>query len=367
MNNNNDSIMSSQVFSLVINVIIGLDILSLPGLLAETVGPDAMWVLVIGCILFLINLWIVIKIITMNPRKNIIEIGDNVVFKYFGTFIAIIFLVYSMLQMSLQIRAFADIVKNFLLFNTPLEIIMISYLFAVMYVARSGIESIARMSGIILVFSLIPMLVTMIFAIPDLDITTFLPLFRSKYPQIQKGVILSMLTFRGFEFLLIFGVFIKDPHELKKNVMRSGILISCIYIFVVFVTISRFGVIQTRLLLWSVLTLFKSISLPSGLLQNLEVIIMSTWVTSVLLSTGILLFSVAYLTAIITKSKEFNFWVIAFVPITIMIALIPQNIAQVYDWGGWVGHTFGIAGSIIIPVILFIMSYIRKRRKGKNA
>lgn len=367
MKNNNDAIMSSQVFSIIINVIIGLDILSLPGVLAETVGPDSLWVLVLGCIGFIICLWMVTKIITMNPNKNLIELGDSLVCKYFGTLLAIVFIVYSILQLSLQVRAFADIVKNFLLFNTPLEIIMITYLLMVMYVARSGIECIARMSAIIVFFSLVPMISAMVFALPDLDLTTFLPLFDIKLNAIKMGIFYSLLSFRGFEFLLIYGHFIKDTDKLRVQTKRAGYMISLIYLFITLVTIARFGVVQVKTLLWPVLTLFKSIDLPGGLIENVEVIIMSTWVTSVFLSTGILMFSVSTLMALVTRSKEHNFWVVALIPITIIIGLLPKNIAQVYDIAGKIGHTLGFTGAVVIPFILLVMSYYRARRRKRNA
>jgi len=360
---NNDAIMSNQMYSILVTNIIGIGILSLPRVLAEKAGPDSLIVLTAGSVLFIIIALLMQMLVRKFPRKTIIEISDYLLFKPMGIIIGLLYIVYLILITSLEIRAFGEITKNFLLINTPIEVIIISFLLTIVYVVRSGIESIARLSVIVLPLSVFPSIIVMFVAIPDLDLTYFLPILRTPLPDLIKAVPQVFFSFLGFEFIVLLGYFVKDTKNLKRTAVSSITFVSVVYFIFTAITISRFGIEENKNLIWPVVTLFKSVKLPGTLLESVEVVIMSTWLLSIFMTVAIAYYAATFLISRIFKSREHNYLALFFLPLMYGLSLIPENIAEVYDYLDTFSNFFGVIMAFILPILLLLISFVRKKPK----
>ncbi len=360
---NNDIITSNQLFSVLITLIVGIGVLSLPRALADKVGPDSLFLVVIGTFIFMVLAWLTTKLIEKFPNSTIIEIGEDLMGKPIGILLGATYFLYIVLLISLEIRAFGEITKSFLLISTPIEVLMISFLLVAAYTVRSGIECIARMSVLILPLSLIPALIVMPMALPDADLTNFLPILRTPPMDILKSIPEVLFSFLGFEFILFLGFFVKDHKKVKKTSLWAIFTISIIYIYTVFITIARFGVQETKSLIWPVLTLFKNIDIPGTILENVEIVILSTWILSIFMTIVITYFGAVFLFSRLIKSKEHNYLVLPLLPIVYIIALVPENVAHIYTYLGLYSNVFGSIFGIAIPIILLIVSLFKRRPK----
>ncbi|MDK2917786.1 MAG: spore germination protein [Candidatus Petromonas sp.] len=370
MNRNNDRITSDQLFSVLVTLIIGIGILSLPRNLADKAGPDSLIVMVAGAIVFGVIALIILKLITKFPNKTIIEIGSSITSKPIGTIIGFIYLFYLVVLIILEIRAFGEISKNFLLLATPIEVIMITFLLASVYTVRSGIETIARMSVLILPLSIIPAIFTMFFVMGELDPSYFLPFFHTPPLKLIKAIPEVAFSFLGFEFILFLGFFVKDFDKIKRVSMWSLGTVSVIYFITVFITIARFGIAETKSLIWPVVTLFKTVEIPGTIFENVEVVIMSIWLLSIFMTVVITHFGAVFLLSRLLKSREHNYLALPIIPVVYLISLIPENVAQVYDFLGLFSNFFGSISAVIIPSFLLAISYFKRKSKhgrGKNA
>ncbi|WP_432662524.1 endospore germination permease [Wukongibacter baidiensis] len=362
MDRNNDAIASNQLFSILANVIIGVGILSLPRTLATAVGPDSLIVLVAGSIMFIIIALLIQRLITKFPQKTIIEISNFVLFKPIGMLIGIAYFIYTFTLVVLEVRTFGEITKNYLLLNTPIEVIMISFLLTAVYLVRSGIESIARLSVIILPLSILPAVLVSLVAIPDLDFTYFLPILRTPFSNIAKALPKVLFSFLGFEFIVFIGFFVKDTKNVKKTTIRTVGFVSIVYFIFTAITIARFGIAENKSLIWPVVTLFKSVDLPGTLLENVEVVIMGTWLLSVFMTIAISYFGATFLLSRILKSKEQNYFALTLLPLIYILALIPENIVNVYEYLEQFTNYMGTT-AIAIPIVLFLFSLFRRKPK----
>ncbi|SKC58508.1 GerAB/ArcD/ProY family transporter [Maledivibacter halophilus] len=365
MDRNNDKIMSNQLFSILVMDMIGVGILSLPSTLAQSAGPDSLIVLVMGSILFLIQVLIIQRLVTKFPKKTIIEITKTILFKPMGILIGFLYLIYFLLITSLEVRAFGEITKNFLLPKTPIEIIIITFLLTSIYLVRSGIESIARLAVIALPLSVIPSIIVIMLAIPDLDFTAFLPVLHTPLPNLIKALPKVFFSYIGFEVILVLGIFIKDTKNIRKASIKSIGFISIIYFIFTAMTIARFGIAENKNLIWPVVTLFKSVNLPGTLLENVEVVIMGTWLLSIFMTVAIAYFGCVLLLSRILKSKEHNYLSIILLPMIYVLSLIPENVAQVYDYMDIFAKYLTTIFAVIIPILLLLISlFIRGSKKG---
>ncbi|SHJ58199.1 GerAB/ArcD/ProY family transporter [Paramaledivibacter caminithermalis] len=365
MDRNNDVIMSSQLYSILVTTVIGIGILSMPRALAENVGPDSLIVLVLGSVLFLIIALLIQRLVTKFPNKTIIEMSANVLFKPMGTIIGFGYFLHLLISTVLVVRAFGEITKNFLLLNTPIEVIIISFLITVVYSVRSGIESIARLAVIILPMSIFPALFVMLVAIPDLDFTYFLPILKTPLPKIIKTVPQIFFSFIGFEIILQLGFFVKDRKNIKKAAIKSILFISSVYFVFTAITIARFGIAETKILTWPVVTLFKSVDVPGTLLENVEAVIMATWLLSIFMSVAVSYYVATFLLSRILKSKEHNYLALFILPLVYILSLIPKNIVEVYEFLDKFANIVSITMIFIIPIFLLFISFLkRKSKKG---
>lgn len=360
---NNDAIASNQLFAILANTIIGVGILSLPRILAMEVGPDSLIVLAIGSVLFAIIALMLQRLITKFPQRTIIEITDFVLFKPLGILIGIGYFIYTFTLVILEVRAFGEITKNYLLLNTPIEVIMISFLLTAVYLVRSGIESIARLSVIILPLSILPAVLVSLVAIPDLDFTYFLPILRTPLSNIVKVLPKVLFSFLGFEFIVFIGFFVKDNKNIKKSTIRTIVFVSVVNFIFTAISIARFGIAENKNLVWPVVTLFKSVDIPGTLLENVEVVIMATFLLSVFMTIAISYFGATFLLSRILKSKEQNYFALALLPLIYILSLIPENIVSVYEYLEGFTYYMGTTFAITIPSVLLLFSLFRRRPK----
>ncbi|WP_432406858.1 GerAB/ArcD/ProY family transporter [Wukongibacter sp. M2B1] len=363
MDRNNDTIASSQLFSILVNAIIGVGILSLPGTLAMTAGPDSLIVLVCGSIMFLILALFIQRLISKFPQKTIIEITDFVLFKPLGVLVGICYFIYTLSLVVLEVRSFGEITKNYLLINTPIEIIIISFLLTAVYLVRSGVESIARISVIILPLSIFPAILASLVAIPDLDFTYFLPVLRTPFSQIIKTLPKVFFSFLGFEVILFLSFFVKDTKNIKKTTIRTIGFVSIVYFIFTAITIARFGIVESKNLIWPVVTLFKSVDIPGTLLENVESVIMATWLLSIFMTIVIGYFGASFLLSRILKSKEQNYFALILLPLVYTLSLIPENIVEVSDYLQRFSNLMGTIFGAALPIVLLLFSLFRKKTK----
>lgn len=115
------------------------------------------------------------------------------------------------------------------------------------------------------------------------------------------------------------------------------------------------------------MTLFKSVDLPGTLLENVEVVIMSTWLLSVFMTVCVAYYGATFLLSRIVKSREHNYLALFLLPLIYMLSLIPENIVQVGDYLDQYANNFGMIVGFIIPVFLFLVSFFRRKpKKGRK-
>ncbi len=363
MDRNNDKITSYQLFSVLISIVIGIGILSMPRSLASSVGPDSLILLIIGSIIFLLINLMIIKLVSKFPSSTVIEITGNLTSKFMGKIVGIIYFVYLVIFTSFELRAFGEISKNFLLINTPIEALMITFILTAVYTVRSGIEPLSRLAVVVFPLSLIPALLTMTIALRELDVTYFLPIFRTPIMDLVKALPDVIFAFLGLEFILFIGVFVEDKKNIKKVSIWAMLSIAAIYLVTVFITIGTFGIEETKTLIWPVITLFKTIDLPGTILQNVEVVIMATWLLTIFITLCFTYYGAVLLLSRVIEAKEHNYLTLPLLPIIFILSLIPANVAEIYDLLGTFSIYFGVICVVGIPSLLLIISFFKKKPK----
>jgi len=360
----NDKISNLQMSALLSATMLGVGVLSLPALLADKLKTDGWVLLIINGVIASILVVIINKVARLYPGKTFIQFGKELVTAPAANIILIIFAVYLIGLGAFAVRVFAEVVKMLLLSRTPTEFIIITMLLTTSYIARVGIEGLARMVTIVLPIVLIPIILILISTLPDLDYTNLLPTFRFSLTDLLKGIPTTFFSFIGFEFLLIYLGFVDKPKESVKYGLLSIGAVTFTYLVAFFVTLAHFGEIELTHQLWPVLSLMKTIQIPGAFIENIEGIVMAIWVFGVFTSLAPVLYGIAVILSGLFKAKEHNYFVLPVIPIIYVLSLVPDNLASVYAYMDIFTNYLGTFAIIVVPVVFFIMALFK--RKGKK-
>ncbi len=363
---NNEKISNGQMFAIIINSTIGVGILSLPRLLAEGMGTDG-WILVVISLVIVILLTLMITFTAkLFPGKTMVEFGRELVTTPISDIFSIIYFIYLVVFAAFVVRIFGEIVKMYLLSKTPIEFIIISMLFVVAYLSRGGIESIAKISVLLIPVILFPVLFMSFVLLPDMDFTNILPMFKFSIKDVTSNIIDVFFSFAGFEIILFYTAFVEKPNKAIKYNLVAVIIIAAIYLIVFLLALFTFGEIEITHQIWPSISLMETVDFPGAFIENVQGFFMAQW-TLVIFSTLIsFVFGASLILCKLFRANEQKYFVLPLIPIVYILSLIPDNIAASYDYVSQATYYLGTLAIIIIPILLFISVIIKKRnRKGE--
>lgn len=350
-----------QISILLINTIIGVGILSLPRTLAEIIGTSGWVSIVTSGLIVMVLVFVIMKIMEMYEGKSIFEISKELIGTALTYMIMIIFVIYNIGVASFVVRIFSEVVKLLLLHSTPIHVVIITMLLAASYATRCGIETMTRFTLIIIPFLIVPVLIISIVLIPDLDYSNLLPLLRFNATQLVKSIPTSLFSFSGFELLLIYMAYSEKPKSGLKYNLISIVIVIAIYMIYFLVSIARFGLAGLKVQIWPLLSLTKTVEIPSAFIENLDGVVMAIWVLIAFTTLMSYLYSASLLTSKLFKAKEHKYFVLPLVPIVYIISLIPQNVAQVYKYIDIFIYTLGGFFVVILPILFLILAKFKKK------
>ncbi len=362
-----NKISNFQISILLINTIIGVGILSLPKTLAEIVGTSGWVSILTSGLIVMILVSVIMKIMEMYEGKSIFEISKELIGTALTYIIMVIFVIYNVGLSSFVVRIFSEVVKLLLLYSTPIHVVIITILLAASYATRCGIETMARFTLIIIPFLIVPVLIISIVLIPDLDYSNLLPLFRFNATQLVKSIPTSFFSFSGFELLLIYMAYSENPKSALKYNLTAVVTVIAIYLIYFVISTARFGVAGLKVQIWPLLSLTKTIEIPSAFIENLDGIVMAIWVLIAFTTLMSYLYSASLITSKLFKVKEYKYFVLPLVPIVYIISLIPQNVVEVYKYIDIFVYILGGFFAVILPILFLILAKFKKKEeKQKN-
>lgn len=360
---NNDKITNGQMSAIIINIILGVGILSLPRILVESLKTDG-WVLVIvGGLLSITFVVIITKLSQMFPGKTIVEFGRGLVTPPISAIFSITYLAYFFVLGSFVVRVFGEMVKMYLLPKTPIEFIIISILIVCTYLARAGIEAIGKFSVILIPIVIVPIFLMGVILLPNMDFTNVLPVFQFKLTDLIKGIPDVFFSFAGFEVILLFVAYVEKPQKAIKYNAIAILIVTVLYMYAFLTNIFVFGEAELTHLIWPSMSLMETIDFPGAFIENVQGVVMGQWVLIVFSTLTPVLYGSALILCKLFKGKEHNYFVLPMVPIMFILSLVPQNIAETYEYINQAMYYLGAAVTIVIPILLLIVALLKKGKK----
>lgn len=154
------------------------------------------------------------------PEKNLVQINDLVYGPYLGKLLSAFYIWYFLLTTGQNLRFLGDFILTYIMPETPLVVILIMFTFICAWAVRSGIEVIARCSGIFVAISLVIVVFTFVLLLKDMKFTNFLPVLETPLKDfIHATHIVVIIPFgEMYTFLMVI------PYLNKIKQARSSVL-----------------------------------------------------------------------------------------------------------------------------------------------
>ncbi len=362
--NKDTKISSKQIKGLVVTTIIGVGVLSLPSNLSNMVGLDAWIPIVLSGVIMVGMIIIIVKIFQYSSGMDIFEISRTALGPIFSVIYQIILLIYMIVLMAYVSRTLGEVIKAFLLEQTPIEVIIFVFILVTSYIARCEIDVMGRMGYFIYPIILGFIIFLIVVTLPNADFTNLLPMFQSDIKSLPGGLMTSVISFAGFEILLFAIPYAEDKDRVLKSSLSAIGLVTLIYLVIFITSAAQFGIDQLNRLPWVTLSLVKQVDLPGLFLENLDGIVTTLWVLVVFGTLAPTYFSSGKILANLFKTKRHELFILPLIPIVYTVALLPQNSIEIQKN---MANALNILASIsifIFPIIICIISYFKYRRSS---
>lgn len=355
-----------QLFTMMVIFQIGSTTLFVPGIGAR---QDVWIAIIIATIIAIGFAWIYTELQRMFPEKNYVEIIISILGKWMGVPLSLLYAVYWLWPTVRILRDCSELFVLTYLPNTPLDVIIITFIITSVYVLLLGVKTLARTTEIttpIVIFFIIYVFI-MVFISGNVDIRNLSPILSRGIKPLFMAAYPSVVAF-PFGFTLVFSMYWKyvdDKSAIReitfKAILFSGTLL-CIT-SIVYVIVLGVNYISTATIPFVVL--IKMINVGE-FITNLD----SIGATIIFLG-GFYMMSVffnGFVMVLVTifKVKKYNlFLVLVAVFITwVSIVFEPSYTYHLwmYPFDTYYFHSIFLQG---IPALLLLICWIKAKLKKK--
>jgi spore germination protein KB len=288
-------ISAAQMAMMMYPTIIATAILLVPAITARHANQDMwlspLWASLVG----FLTVHIAVRLHQLYPQKTLIEYSGDILGKFLGKAVGLIFLLFYLHITGIIIREYGEFVVGNFLMHTPLVFVMGSMILVCSFAVRGGVEVVGRLAELSVPIVVMFILIIIILLIPDMEA-------KNMFPIMEKGIMPSLmgaLVPQGWfsEFLLIAFLlpYVADQNKGKKwgmiSVTAVMLTLSLVNIAILFVL----GGITDHFA-YPVASAVRYISI-ADFLEHIEAFLTALWVVGVFLKISVFYYALVLGTA----------------------------------------------------------------------
>lgn len=361
----NDRIDNSALYFLIVTIIIESGILEGPRVLAKEAGASAWLVALFNVVPVLTSCFFLVRLGQLFPGETFPEYSRKIVGPWLSYLCCFILIGYWLVTNGRVLRSFSGLIKTFILFRTPIEVVMITFLLAAAYLARGGIEAIARFATIATIISVPIGILLILTTYGQWDVNHLLPLFEKGWQPVVVDSIKNLSVWEGLESLLILLAFVRKPEKSLPYCIGGVLTVSFLYSFTIIATLLSFGPQETARLTIPGVSLIQSAVLPGRFLERLGSIHATIWIIILFPTVVAFLYLPGLVLAKLFRPHEVRPLIFFFIPIVYLIALIPPNREAVFALNQFmVPVNLGIIGGS--PAVFYLIARLRGYKRCRK-
>lgn len=261
------------VFYLISSMQIGIGVLGFQRVIAMTAGYDGWISVLLSGLSIHIIIWIMYKI-AETSNGDLISAHTFIFGNLLGKMISFLFIFYFILLAVAVLRTYIEIIQVWMFPDLKTFWYSLGFLLVTIYIIYGGFRTV---TGIAFFCTIMPSYLMFTFGstFPFADFSHILPIFDHKLSDILKASQDMSLTYLGYETLLFYYPYIKDPEKSKKWAHLAIFTTTIIYTILIIITFSYFSEGQLAKTVWATLSMWKIVQLP--FVERFEYIGIANW------------------------------------------------------------------------------------------
>lgn len=353
------------IFSTIVVSVIGIGIFGYPRNAAKIVGSDGWVTAIIGGIISYILLYAVYLVVKNNAYDDFCDIFDKNFGRFLGKVSVLFFAAYIVFAITIGLRAFIEVVKMYLLPQTPTEFLTAVTIITALCIVRGGIEAIIKFNEVSFWVMFIPMGIVLLFMLNGADFSNLLPVMTHSIHEYARSFKTVIYSFSGFEMAYLLLPLARDRKSIEKVIGKSILFITLFYVTLFIFTIAVLSEGQTKILLWSTITMIKTINIQGSFIERWDGIVMTLWIMFFFTTFANGFYFAADIVKNTFKLQSINISSAVIVPFLYITALYSQNIAELYDLSlSYMPVLTGI-NLVVFPIAILITNSLKKQKNKR--
>jgi spore germination protein KB len=345
--------------------IIATGILLVPAITTRHAKQDMwlspLWASFIG----FLTVYIAVQLNHLYPKKTLIEYSEEILGKFLGKAVGLIFLFYFLQANGIIIREYGEFVVGNFLTYTPLVMVMGSMILVCSFAVRSGVEVIARLAEMIMPVVIILILTNIVLLIPDMEVANMFPIMERGIIPSLKGAVIPVGWFSEFILIAFLLPYIADRNNGKKWGMISVTAVMLTLSFINIAVLFVLGGITSRFV-YPAISAVRYISI-ADFLEHIEAIVMALWVAAVFLKIAVFYYALVLGTAQWLNLSDYRPIVFPMGFLLLLFAVwSAPNLMELTHFLGTSSPFYRISIQTAIPLLLLFIAKWRKRTNNLN-
>ncbi|MED3954643.1 GerAB/ArcD/ProY family transporter [Priestia aryabhattai] len=360
-------ISASQLFILMVLFELGSALL-VP--LAIDAKQDAWLAILLGMLVSFVLLLVYHRLYLYYPDILPTQYMQKILGKVLGSILAFVYILYFMYDASRVLRDFGEMLLTFAYPDTPLFIANALLILVIIYTIRKGIEVIARSGELLFIFMYVLAIAGFILIVSSglIDFKNLQPILENGLLPVLKVVFTQTLYFPFTEVIVITMIlpYLNNPKKAKVTMLCATGLSGINLVITMLINISVLGVTLTERSQFPLLSTVESIQV-ADFLERLDVFFMLALMTTIFFKICLLFYAAVIGAANLFHVKSPSRLSYPFGLIILFLSITIASNIQEHNYEGlkmamFVVHIPLVA---IVPVLLFLIAFIKNRKKQK--
>ncbi|WP_010676479.1 GerAB/ArcD/ProY family transporter [Bacillus timonensis] len=348
------------VFFLIHSMQVGVGMLGFQRIIAKSAGYDSWISVILSGIAVHIIVWMMYKILN-HSKGDIIEVHKEVFGKWIGGFFSLLFIVYLMALAVTVLRTYIEVVQVWMFPEFNGWVFGFYTMILTYYIISGGFRAVTGISFFSIV---LPgyIILLVFFPLDYAHVRNLVPIMNHSLTEIAQGTKDMTLSIMGFETLLLFYPFIKNPEKSQKWAHLGVLATTGLYLVAAVTAIMYFSADQMDKIIWATLTMFKSINMP--FVERFEYVGIASWFLVILPNICIALWGASrgMKRMFSIQQRKALLFILPMVLIASVFIKTRQNIDMVSNYLSKFGFYYIF---VFIPILFVITLVIRKLREKK--
>lgn len=326
---------------------------------------DVWWESFLAALVAIAIPWLTGRIARRFPQQTLLQVAELTLSRPVGRLIALLYLLYFLLVLTLNLRLVGEFFVFAFLTRTPIIVVIITVALLALWAVRSGVEVIGRFSQVIFPLLIASVFLIVLFLAQDIETKLLWPPRLSAVgpvPYLQDIINVSART-AEFAWLALLVPFVDQPAGLFRTAVRAQLWIGFAWVGMSVAIIGTLG----RNFSPHFFPFYVSVQLVhvGDFLERPDVLFLSMWLFGMFLRITMLLWGTAVSAAQLLGLKTYRMMALPFAGIAATYALmIAGSFAEVQGFlAAEVFTPFGLIFVLLLPLLMLGVARLRRMRR----